>query len=460
MLCVRGQCYAIREQLKALGCTWDVELKEWFAPDDQHAEAQALADLENRREWQEYLGTLAWCAGEFTQTVWLAGLRAASLWIGYAEAWQEIATRVRAVKSAPDKWFDRNVGRAYEAGAAEIGGTWKQGDDVPQRAPQEKKAKPVFRNEALASVARPFVGVDLAWLADRSPIDPCGVKAEDFLFALYDIHERVVCFDEFASQGQWLWSAEEGFLPSVASHAALYETAAPPMYREGEAFSARGREGIWYLCNPVCGDWKWMQEGSDDPHWSRRFHECVTSWRYMVLESDKADARDWVAMIVQLPLRIAAIYTSGGKSVHVLVRVDAKSKAEWDFFAKGDEYETGLAHTLVTLGADPGALTAVRLTRLPGCQRLGKFDDEGRYHAFPQPRPQKLLYLNPAPNMMPIQSRPVLRDAVGPWVRLAESLSVTSGEERDPEILHRCMGALEFYSTLPAVAALRKGLLK
>jgi hypothetical protein len=81
-------------------------------------------------------------------------------------------------------------------------------------------------------------------------------------------------------------------------------------------------------------------------------------------------------------LRIAAIYTSGGKSIHALVRLDAESKAAWD--AERDRMRTAL----VTFGADEGALTAVRLTRLPGAKR-----DE---------RPQELLYLNPNPSGIPI----------------------------------------------------------
>jgi len=87
----------------------------------------------------------------------------------------------------------------------------------------------------------------------------------------------------------------------------------------------------------------------------------VTAWRYLLLESDKAEARPWLAALVQMPLRIAAIYTSGRRSIHALVRVDATSKADWD--AKARQLKAGLE----ILGADPSAMTAVRLTRLPGC---------------------------------------------------------------------------------------------
>ena len=103
-----------------------------------------------------------------------------------------------------------------------------------------------------------------------------------------------------------------------------------------------------------------------------------------MLENDTADSRDWLACLAQLPLRIAAIYTSGGKSIHALVRLDAKSKADWD--AQRDRIKP----VVVILGADPGALTAVRLTRLPGTLRGD--------------RPQRLLYLNPEPDGTPIIS--------------------------------------------------------
>src|ERR1700689_5289873 len=98
MLRVNGQCYEIREQLKALGCVWDGTADGWFAPDEAHGQAQAIADQENRRLWQEYLGELTWADGEFTVTVFNAGLRACSLGVAYREAWDEIARRVRAVK--------------------------------------------------------------------------------------------------------------------------------------------------------------------------------------------------------------------------------------------------------------------------------------------------------------------------------------------------------------------------
>jgi hypothetical protein len=58
----------------------------------------------------------------------------------------------------------------------------------------------------------------------------------------------------------------------------------------------------------------------------------VTSWRYLLLESDHAPKHLWLPMLVQLQLPIVAIYTSGGNSVHALARVDQPSKAAWDAY--------------------------------------------------------------------------------------------------------------------------------
>ena len=55
------------------------------------------------------------------------------------------------------------------------------------------------------------------------------------------------------------------------------------------------------------------------------------------------------------------------------------------------------------LGADTHILSAVRLTRLPDRERLGKEDKDGKYQRFPDgPHLQRLLYLNPAPDFTPI----------------------------------------------------------
>ena len=125
--------------------------------------------------------------------------------------------------------------------------------------------------------------------------------------------------------------------------------------------STGARKGCGSCANPVDG--KRHPNPRQGGKLSCRSEESVVAWRYLLLESDKADPREWLAALAQMPLRIAAIYTSGGRSIHALVRVDAASKAEWDAMARR------LKPFMTTLGGDPGAITAVRLTRLPGCYR-------------------------------------------------------------------------------------------
>jgi hypothetical protein len=129
---------------------------------------------------------------------------------------------------------------------------------------------------------------------------------------------------------------------------------------------------------------------NEDQKMSRRSKEAITSWRYLVLECDHEEKHQgvnslWLSALIQLPLKIAAIYTSGGKSIHALVRLDASSKEEWD--AMRDKIKP----ILVPIGADPSAMTAVRLSRLPQTKRGESL--------------QKLLYLNPSPNAEPIVGR-------------------------------------------------------
>jgi hypothetical protein len=92
-------------------------------------------------------------------------------------------------------------------------------------------------------------------------------------------------------------------------------------------------------------------------------------------------------MLAGFPDRIRAIYSSGGGSWHALVVVDQPTWAHMDGLLKGNPNgrtegkRIGAKALWARFGADPAALTPVRLTRLPGCMRNGK--------------EQRLVYLNP-----------------------------------------------------------------
>jgi hypothetical protein len=379
--------------------------------------------------------------GAFTTTVFEAALNACSRGIGIEAAKREIAARVLAGGGTlPPGWIDRNVCRGYEY-ALTNGAAPRPTPVSAHYEDVKQKPKAVFVPPKLAAFAGEWRHVvDTAWLADRSPIDPCGMSASGFLQAIYEPPEKVIVLDVFASQGQWVWSHDLGFAASRLDHAAwdgndpqhLHE---PPL-REGAEFPAAGPQGIWYLCNPVDGLFRKMEEADKfgRPKWSRRWEPCVTDWRYLALESDSADPREWIAAISRLPLPIAAIYTSGGRSIHVLVRVDAKSKTEFDIWRETAK------RTMVPLGADPGCMSAVRLTRLPGCLRLQ--DKDGK----PRKRLQKLLFLDPEASLTPLCNRQAVRDTFGPWERWCMALTSGARCDADPDEIEAVAAGLKRFA--------------
>src|SRR5258708_14762194 len=152
----------------------------------------------------------------------------------------------------------------------------------------------------------------------------------------------------------------------------VYES--PDEAAELQRYFDGNEQGAWYLANPIDGEWR----GEGDAY-SCRSEANLTSFRHIVLESDVAPVDQWLAMLVQQPLAIVALYRSGGRAVHALIRFKARDKAEFD------RERDKLRVKNCPLGADPAAMSAVRPTRVPNVIRADNF-------AY-----QKLLYLNPKP---------------------------------------------------------------
>lgn len=283
--------------------------------------------------------------------------------------------------------------------------------------------KPKFLPALLRRVAALLPHVDETFVKERSPYCPETQTPVTFLRRLYRVGECVLVFDKYKSQGLH-----------------VCEVTAPPSDAAGLDHLVNGcPDGVWFQCNPVDGKFHPNPRQEGKP--SRRSEESVTDWRYLVLESDQANTRDWLAALVQMPLPIAAIYTSGGRSIHALVRLDAKSKLDWD--ARAQEIKA----LLTVLGADPAAMTAVRLTRLPGCHRgqtgppapkippvrKRRVDEPLEYDAAGNPvwtipddpppvkfwtggQLQELLYLNSEPDIKPIFKLPTRRELHAQWL--------------------------------------------
>ncbi len=304
----------------------------------------AGSDPGNPEKWLEYIGTLNWGPGNRDQSAWHSFLRAGSLHVDQQVAIDSVSKRISSTGgSISSSKLQSQLRRAYE----EVNNAQNKPVTIIQ------PPKPEFQPATLKTIADRAPGINAQWLQERSPVSPVGLNSSSFLEHLYEPGEKILVFTVFQSQGDHLFEigAENKPLPKLTA------------------------DGVWFLVNPVDGQFHPNPRQENKP--SRRSEESITSWRYLVLESDVADESQWLSCLVQLPIKIAAIYSSGGKSIHALVRVDAVSKQDWD--TKRDQMKP----FLIPLGADEAAMTGVRLSRLPGALRgLNE---------------QTLLYLNPNP---------------------------------------------------------------
>jgi hypothetical protein len=126
--------------------------------------------------------------------------------------------------------------------------------------------------------------------------------------------------------------------------------------------------GGWIRMNPVDG------RGVADVN--------VTCFRYLLIESDCIPFDIAVSLLVKLPLPIAAIISSGGRSPHAWIRIDAKNKLDYEAQA------LRILSQLATLGFDQSNKNPSRLSRLAGATRQIGAQRDGI---------QRLLYLNNQP---------------------------------------------------------------
>lgn len=233
-----------------------------------------------------------------------------------------------------------------------------------------------------------------AWLRQHSPVAIPAAPAKQALLlldSLYAPGERILIFTRYRSQGQFIRVAGRG----------SYRLGREPGVRAvpSPRLPMGGEEGVWFLSAPVTGLWEPNPNRRDAAGHiasGRRHAACCTRFPFAVLESDVLPPEVWLRILVQIREPIVAVYSSGGKRHHALVRVDAATEEE--FTAIRQDFVRRFAQ----VGADPAAITAVRLTRLPGCYRYGKTGADGAYSQYPRPRLQELLYLNPVAGKQPI----------------------------------------------------------
>jgi hypothetical protein len=131
--------------------------------------------------------------------------------------------------------------------------------------------------------------------------------------------------------------------------------------------------GAWLRMNPMDG------RGVADVN--------VTAFRFALIECDAIPFELQMPLLAKLPLPIAAILTSGGRSLHAWIRIDA---------ANADEFRHDVSRMLALLakfGVDTKNKNPARMSRLPGVVRQIGAHGDGR---------QRLFYLNPQPRQKAI----------------------------------------------------------
>jgi hypothetical protein len=140
--------------------------------------------------------------------------------------------------------------------------------------------------------------------------------------------------------------------------------------------------GAWIRPNPV------KQHGTGKS--GAPCDSDVTSYRFCLLESDDVPLDLQLSLWARLPLPIAAIIDSGGRSVHAWVMLNCSTAEEYQ--TKVNRIYTLLARFRICQNNKNPS----RLSRLPGAQRMIGNRGDGA---------QRLLYLDPEPREAPIFER-------------------------------------------------------
>jgi hypothetical protein len=105
----------------------------------------------------------------------------------------------------------------------------------------------------------------------------------------------------------------------------------------------------------------------------------VAAYRFLLLENDRVSLPEQAALLAAAPLPIVAVVTSGNRSLHAWLRLDAADEITWRTTA------AALFDRFAPAGFDRQCATPSRLARLPGFVR----NDSGGQ--------QRLLYLTATP---------------------------------------------------------------
>lgn len=289
----------------------------------------------------------------------------------YPENLEKFAVRVNSEKCFPP--LNRSEVREYILKALRIEGESSSSVHSSGSGMHTHKLKydPIAVQRFIEDIP---VDVDETFLRKRSPMPIDGMSSTLFLNTVFKKKDEIYVTDNLNEEK-----------PRVVLVTIGEEMPNPKL----ERLAKKNQKGVWYLPNPVCG--KMVKSGFDSP---MKCKAALAAFPFLVLESDYVSESDWLKIVCSLELPIAALYKSGRRSVHTLIKIDAKSVKDWE--AK----VAPLKEIMVPLGADPAVMRVGQLSRLPQCLR----GNTGRL--------QELLYLDPEPDGVPIIEKPYINYSV------------------------------------------------
>lgn len=175
---------------------------------------------------------------------------------------------------------------------------------------------------------------------------------------------------------RWCYKKER-VVPSLWAHVFERDEYASNIQTHTEWTSiTRGDMGAYLRVNPV-----WGKKGSGSCGLFE--DEDIVRFPHLLVEHDGLGLDQQLALLCSLQLPFVSLVTSGSKSIHGLVRLDAEDADEFKSLTRK------LHRYLDALGFDQSNKNPSRLSRLPGVMRRVK---EGA-----TPSRQELLYLDPNP---------------------------------------------------------------
>jgi len=253
-------------------------------------------------------------------------------------------------------------------------------NNIAPRAPPPRLSSSPFKKNVLATPSNPIEEVRRF----LKPLPLCDATTEDLEYELWEA-------STWRPQEDWRMDAlmfmagcyHAGELINVVTEHSIEtdragkDKANPTGYGktlERDAWMRRIRErgvpqgdgGTWIRMNPVDG------EGIADAN--------VTAFRFALVELDAVPLELQLGLLAKLKLPITAITTSGGRSAHALLKIDAKTESEY-------RATSGKVLALLApFGVCQANKNPSRMSRLPGVQRTLGAQGDGR---------QRLLFFNP-----------------------------------------------------------------